>query len=79
MSTATCRPGRSTTVKLDAIEAHPATVFAALSVGHWIETATGWSIKKLFRAARRYRTIFIQAVHTPSPPPTPSPTTSGQP
>jgi hypothetical protein len=40
-------------------------VFAALAVSHWIETTTGWSIKKLVRTARRYRTITIQAAaHT---------------
>jgi hypothetical protein len=36
-------------------------VFAALAVSHWIETTTGWSIKKFVRTARRYRTITIQA------------------
>ena len=34
---------------------------AALAVSHWIETTTGWSIKKFVRTARRYRTITIQA------------------
>ena len=36
-------------------------MFAALAVSHWIETTTGWSIKKFVRTARRYRTIEIQA------------------
>jgi hypothetical protein len=27
----------------------------------WIETTTGWSIRKFVRTARRYRTITIQA------------------
>ena len=36
-------------------------MFAALAVSHWIETTTGWSIKKFVRTARRYRTITIQA------------------
>jgi hypothetical protein len=54
-------------------------LLAALAVSHWIETTTGWSIKKFVRTARRYRTITIQAGPTPSPPPTPSLTTSGQP
>ena len=30
----------------DSIEAHLTIVFAALAVSHWIETQTGWSIKK---------------------------------
>ena len=47
--------------KRDSIEAHLTIVFAALAVGHWIETATGWSIRKFVRTARRYRTITIQA------------------
>jgi len=29
------------------------------SVSHWIETTTGWSIRKFVRTARRYRTITI--------------------
>ena len=37
-------------------------VFAALAVSHWIETTTGWSIKKFVRTAR-YRTITIQAAN----------------
>ena len=32
-----------------------------LLVSHWIETATGWSIRKFVRTTRRYRTITIQA------------------
>ena len=36
-------------------------MFAALAVSHWIETQTGWSIKKFVRTARRYRTVTIQA------------------
>ena len=47
--------------KRDSIEAHLTIVFAALAVSHWIETATGWSIKNFVRTARRYRTITIQA------------------
>ena len=34
---------------------------AALAVSRWIEHATGWSIRKFVRRARRYRTIQIQA------------------
>jgi transposase len=47
--------------KRDPIEAHLTIVFAALAVSHWIETTTGWSIRKFVRTARRYRTITIQA------------------
>jgi hypothetical protein len=47
--------------KRDSIEAHLTIVLAALAVSHWIETTTGWSIKKFVRTARRYRTITIQA------------------
>ena len=36
-------------------------MFAAMAVSHWIETQTGWSIKKFVRTARRYRTVQIQA------------------
>jgi hypothetical protein len=40
-------------------------VFAALAVSRWIEQATGWSIRKFVRTARRYRTVEIQAgAHT---------------
>ena len=45
----------------DSIEAHLTIVFAALAVSRWIETQTGWSIRKFVRTARRYRTIQIQA------------------
>ena len=47
--------------KRDPIEAHLTIVFAALAVSHWIETTTGWGIKKFVRTARRYRAITIQA------------------
>jgi hypothetical protein len=47
--------------KRDSIEAHLTIVFAALAVGRWIETQTGWSIRKFVKTARRYRTIQIQA------------------
>jgi hypothetical protein len=36
-------------------------VFAALAVTRWIESETGWSIKRFVRTARRYRTVTIQA------------------
>ena len=45
----------------ESIEAHLSIVFAAMAVSHWIETQTGWSIKKFVRTARRYRTVTIQA------------------
>jgi hypothetical protein len=47
--------------KRDSIEAHLTIVFAALAVSRWIEARTGWSIRKLVKTARRYRTIQIQA------------------
>jgi transposase len=45
----------------ESIDAHLTIVFAALAVSRWIEQATGWSIKKFVKTARRYRTIEIQA------------------
>jgi hypothetical protein len=45
----------------DSIEAHLSVVFAAMAVSHYVETQTGWSIKKFVRTARRYRTVTIQA------------------
>ena len=47
--------------KRESIEAHLTIVLAALAVSHWLETQTGWSIKKFVRTLRRYRTITIQA------------------
>src|SRR4051794_5364535 len=47
--------------KRDSIEAHLTIVFAALAISRLIEDATGWSIKKFVRTARRYRTVQIQA------------------
>jgi transposase len=47
--------------KRDSIEAHLTIVFAALAVSRWIETQTGWSIRKFVKTARRYRTVQIQA------------------
>jgi hypothetical protein len=47
--------------KRDSIEAYPTIVFAALAVSRWIERRTGSSIRKFVKAARRYRTIQIQA------------------
>ena len=45
----------------DSIEARLTIVFAALAVSRWIENQTGWSIRKIVRATRRYRTIEIRA------------------
>jgi hypothetical protein len=47
--------------KRESIEAHLTVVFAAMAVSHYIETQTGWSIKKFVRAERRYRTVQIKA------------------
>ena len=47
--------------KRDSIEAHLTVVFDALAVTRFIETRTGWFIRKLVRTARRYRTIQIRA------------------
>ncbi|GAA2152707.1 hypothetical protein GCM10009826_11270 [Humibacillus xanthopallidus] len=53
--------------KRESIDAHLTVVFAALAVSKLIEDATGWSIKKFVRTARRCRTIEIQAgAHTPT-------------
>jgi hypothetical protein len=45
----------------DSIEAHLTIVFAALAVSRWIEHQTGWSISRITKTARRYRTFRIQA------------------
>lgn len=42
------------------LEAHLTVIFAALTVGRWIEAQTGWSIRKFVKTARRYRTIQIR-------------------
>jgi transposase len=47
--------------KRESIEAHLTVVFAALAISKYLEDATGWSIKKFVRTARRDRTIEIQA------------------
>ena len=46
--------------KKDSIEAHRTMVFAALAVTCWLERRTGWSIKTLVTALRRYRSIDLQ-------------------
>jgi len=45
----------------ESIEAHLAVVMAALAVSKWIETSTGWSIRRFVKTTRRYRTLTIQA------------------
>jgi hypothetical protein len=45
----------------ESIEAHLSIVVAAMAVSHYIETQTGWSIKKFVRTVRRYRTVQIKA------------------
>jgi hypothetical protein len=35
-------------------------VMAALAVSHWLERQTGWSIRKLVKTLRRYRSIAVQ-------------------
>jgi hypothetical protein len=47
--------------KRDSIGAHLSIVFAARAISRWIEHATGWSIRRFVKTARRYRTIHIQA------------------
>ena len=47
--------------KRDSIEAHLTIVMAALAVSHWLERQTGWSIRKLVKTLRRYRSIAVQA------------------
>jgi len=44
----------------DSINAHLTIVFAALAVARWLENASGWSIRKLVKTMRRYRTVQIQ-------------------
>ena len=47
------------------IEAHLTIVTAALAMARWLETTTGWSIRRLITTARRYRSITINiAGHT---------------
>jgi hypothetical protein len=43
----------------ESIDAHLAVVFAALAVSHWLEQRSGWSIKRLVQALRRYRQVTI--------------------
>jgi transposase len=59
--------------KRESIDAHLTVVFAALAITHYLEDATGWSIKRFVRAARRYRTVQIklgsQTLTAQQPPP----------
>lgn len=41
------------------IDAHLTVVMAALAVGRWLETTTGWSLKKLVQQLRGYREMRI--------------------
>ena len=63
----------------DSIEAHLTIVFGALAVSRWIEHQTGWSIRKLIKTARRYRTVQIQAGPHTITAADPSPTTCARP
>lgn len=44
----------------ESIDAHLTIVFAAMAVSHWIETTTGWSIKKFVTTTRQYRTTWAK-------------------
>ena len=46
--------------KRDSIEAHLTIVMAALAVSHWLERETDWSIRKIVKTLRRYRSIAVQ-------------------
>ena len=46
--------------KRESIDAHLTIVFAALAITRHVETATGWSIRRFVRTARRYRTVQIR-------------------
>lgn len=47
--------------KRASIEAHLTIVFATLAVSRHSENRTGWTIRKFVQAARRYRTVQINA------------------
>jgi len=49
--------------KRESIDAHLTVVFAALAVTRHVEAATGWSIKRFVRTARRYRSVQIRVGH----------------
>ena len=58
--------------KRDSIEAHLTIVFAALTVGRWIEQATGWTIKKFGAPPAATEPSRFAPAHTPSLPQTPT-------
>jgi len=43
----------------DSIDAHLTVVMSAMAVGRWLESVTGWSLKKLVQQLRGYREIRI--------------------
>lgn len=45
--------------KRESIDAHLTVVFAALSVSRWLEQRSGWSIRKLVKTLRRYKTVEL--------------------
>lgn len=57
--------------KAESIDAHLSVVIAAMAVGHWLESASGLSIKRLVRTLRKFRSFQIQVggktVHAASP------------
>ncbi len=46
--------------KRESLDPHLTIVFAALAVTRYVEAATGWSIKRFVRTARRYRIVQIR-------------------
>lgn len=46
--------------KRDSIDAHLSVVFAALSVSRWLESRSGWTMKRLVKTLRRYRVVEIE-------------------
>lgn len=44
----------------ESIDAHLTIVFTALAISRWLETETGWSIRKIVKTLRRYRTIQVK-------------------
>jgi transposase len=56
--------------KRESIEAHLSIVFAAMAVSHWIETQTGWSIKKFVTTTAATAPFKSKPADRPSPLPT---------
>ncbi|MDR1768708.1 MAG: IS1634 family transposase [Propionibacteriaceae bacterium] len=46
--------------KQESTQAHLTIVFAALAISRWLEQQTGWTIKRLVKTPRRYRTDTIR-------------------